>query len=366
METVETLVIGAGVIGLTVAQELANYGHEVFVCEKERTAGSGVSARNSGVIHAGIYYPPGSLKSRLCQQGRDMLYAFCETHGVPYRQTGKLIVACDNKEEALLKGLLKNAQAAGVNNLDWLGAQAVEGLEPSLSVQAALLSPSTGIVDPAQFVAALERGLCAAGGHVAFGSEVRAIQPTGSGFIVSFAEDAGETLFVKKLVNCAGLGAQTVASCIVGFAKEYIPPLRMVRGHYFSLAGKTPFTHLIYPVPAIGGLGVHATLDMTGTVRFGPDVEPVDREDYCPDDGRMPAFKAAISRYFPGIAERTLTPDYVGIRPQVGELGAFNDFRISSEAEHGIKGLVNLFGIESPGLTSALAIAKHVADLIES
>jgi len=369
METAETLVIGAGVVGLAVAAQLSHAGHEVFVCEKEKTAGSGVSARNSGVIHAGLYYPPDSLKSRFCLQGRDRLYAFCEARGIAYKKTGKLIVATDGNEEAKLKQIFENARLVGVDDLEQLDVAAVRTLEPALDVSAALLSPSTGIVDPAQFVAALESDLEAVGGAVAFASEVSAVQPVGegpadSGFIVSFAGSVAESLFVRKLINCAGLGAQTVADCTVGLRPEFIPMLRMVRGHYFGLSGAAPFKHLIYPVPQPGGLGVHATLDTGGSIRFGPDVEPCDTADYRPDMARAASFQTAIARYYPGILDRELLPDFVGIRPQIGEFGAFNDFVISGEAEHGIKGLVNLFGIESPGLTASLAVADHVAGMM--
>ena len=364
METVEALVVGAGVVGLGIARELARAGHETVVCEKEKTAGSGISARNSGVIHAGIYYPPGSLKSRLCQRGRDLLYDFCGAQGVAHEKIGKLIVATDVAEEAELARILENARAAGVGDLEMLDGAEVQAMEPALDVRAALFSPSTSIVDPAQLVAAFERDLTGAGGLVAYGSEVATVDAAEGGFIVSFAESADETLFAKKLINCAGFGAQAVAARIRGLAGEFIPPLRMVRGTYFSLSGKAPFAHLVYPVPPKGGLGVHATLDTAGAVRFGPDVEPIECEDYRADEGRREAFEDAISRYYPGVRARTLSADYVGIRPQIGTFGAFNDFMISTEVEHGIKGLVNLFGIESPGLTSALAIAEHVAALM--
>ena len=368
METIETLVMGAGVVGLAIARTLAEKGREVFVCDKATTAGTGVSARNSGVIHAGIYYPPRSLKAQLCVRGKKLLYDLCAERAVPYRQTGKLVVATTVQESAVLRQIHEQAHSANVHDLVPLTKSEVTALEPALNVTEALLSPSTGIVDVPGLVAALEVLLVEAGGALAFGCGVGAIRPERGGFVVRLRDAKGEDngeIFTKTLINAAGLGAQAVACAVTGLDEQYTPALRMVRGNYFSLSGTAPFKRLVYPVPAPGGLGVHATLDTAGALRFGPDVEPTQEENYRPDGSREASFREAIARYFPSVTERTLMPDFVGIRPQIGAFGDFNDFKISDEAEHGIPGLVNLFGIESPGVTASLAIAEHVAGLLE-
>jgi L-2-hydroxyglutarate oxidase LhgO len=366
VETVDTCIIGAGVVGLAIAAELAEAGREVIVCEKEGTAGTGISARNSGVIHAGVYYPKDSLKARLCVQGKGLLYRFCEDFGVEHQRIGKLIVATNPDEVAKLAVIMAAAAANGVTDLRFMSKSEIKAREPALAVEAALWSPSTGIVDVAAFILALEGVLEAAGGVVAYGTAITAVAPGGSGFEITTAQ--GDRFLARQLVNAAGLGAQALAASTKGLAgvpnAGHVPPLRLVRGHYFSLGGQSPFKTLVYPVPVTGGLGIHASLDTGGQVRFGPDVEPVEAEDYAPDANRETSFRTAISRYYPGIESRTITPDFVGIRPQIAQLGTFADFRIDGAETHGVQGLVNLYGIESPGLTAALAIGKHVAAVL--
>ena len=364
METAEFIVVGAGVVGLSTARALAEKGREVYLCERETASGTGVTARNSGVIHAGLYYPADSLKARFCLRGKQMLYELCRTQGVPHLQTGKLIVATSPDENTLLENIRTTAAKGGVNDLVPLTKQEAEQMEPALNVKAALLSPSTGIVDVPALVAVLEASFEQAGGNIAYGYEVVSARRRDGGFIVKLADKDEQNeaeIFTKSLVNAAGLGAQKLAHAVEGLSEKCIPAQRMVRGHYFGLSGKSPFARLIYPVPVKGGLGVHATLDTAGILRFGPDVEPVDRESYQPDETRSKNFITAIERYYPGIKDCVLTPDFVGIRPQTGSFGVFNDFVIQGEETHGMRGLVNMFGIESPGLTSALAIAEHVA-----
>lgn len=364
METAEFIVVGAGVVGLSTARALVKKGREVYLCEREIASGTGVTARNSGVIHAGLYYPADSLKGRFCLRGKQMLYELCRTQGVPHLQTGKLIVATSPEEIALLGNIRTTAAKGGVNDLVPLTKQEAEQMEPALNVEAALFSPSTGIVDVPALVTALEASFEQAGGNIAFGCEVISVRRREGGFIVRLADKDGRNeaeIFTKSFVNAAGLGAQKLAHTIEGLSEKYIPAQRMVRGHYFGLSGRSPFSRLVYPVPVKGGLGVHATLDTAGILRFGPDVESVDRESYQPNETRRKNFITAIERYYPDIKDRVLTPDFVGIRPQVGAFGAFNDFIVQGEESHGIRGLVNMFGIESPGLTSALAIAEHVA-----
>lgn len=362
MESVDVIVVGAGVVGLAIAAELAASGSEVVVCEKEKSAGTGISARNSGVIHAGLYYPPGSLKARLCVEGKQLLYSFCAEYGVAHKAVGKLVVATTAEECATLDALAVNARKNGVTDLTLLSKQAAQMREPELKAEAALYSPSSGIIDVGHLISALEAVLTSRGGCTAFATAVTHVVPDASGFQVTTS--AGDTLHTRKLVNSAGLGAQSLAGSTESYTASLIPPRRLVRGNYFALSGASPFKTLVYPVPVAGGLGVHATLDIAGTLRFGPDVQPIEAEDYRPDETRETAFRAAIMRYYPGVEDRTLTADFVGIRPQTAALGTFADFLIAGEATHGMKGLINLFAIESPGLTSALAIARRVANMI--
>ncbi|MFC3053399.1 NAD(P)/FAD-dependent oxidoreductase [Kordiimonas pumila] len=362
MEKVDILVVGAGAVGLAVATKLAAHGREVVVCEKEMLPGKGISARNSGVIHAGIYYPQDSFKAKLCVEGKKQLYDFCRNYRVPFQQLGKLIVATSYEEQQALLAVQEKAAANGVTDLALLSRAEVLELEPALDVTGGLFSPSTGIIDVPAYITALAGAVEQSGGVIACHNAVVAIEQTTGGFMIHTSGSA-EAFVAQCVINCAGLGAQHIAYIIKGLSSACIPPLYKVQGTYFALSGAAPFRHLVYPIPVKGGLGIHATLDISGAVRFGPDVQPVMSEDYAPDARRETAFRDAISRYYPAIANRVLTQDYVGIRPQIAKLGTFADFMISGPNQHGLKGLVNLFGVESPGLTASLAIADHVVKM---
>ncbi len=362
MERVDCVVIGAGVVGLAVARSLAQAGREVLILEAEAAIGTGTSSRNSEVIHAGIYYPQGSLKARLCVAGRDALYAFCESHGVPYRRCGKLIVATDESQLAGLEALQAHAVANGVDDLRRLDDGEVKALEPQLNAVAGLLSPSTGIVDSHALMLALQGDAEAAGALLALRAPVKAMAVTEAGLRVEVGGDEPMTLLANGVINCAGHAAPVIAAHTEDLAADAVPPRYFAKGSYFSLATATPFRHLVYPLPEPGGLGVHLTLDLGGQARFGPDVQWVDGLDYAMDESRADGFYAAIRRYWPALPDGALQPAYTGIRPKIsgpGEPAA--DFRIDGPAVHGIAGLVNLFGIESPGLTAALAIADEVS-----
>ena len=361
MEQVDCVVIGAGVVGLAVARALAQAGREVLILEAEAAIGTGTSSRNSEVIHAGIYYPQGSLKARLCVAGRDALYAFCASHGVPYRRCGKLIVATDESQVTGLDALQAHALANGVNDLQRLNGTELKALEPQLKAVAGLLSPSTGIVDSHALMLALQGDAEAAGALLALLASVGAVEVRADGLKLDVGGAEPMILLAKTLINCAGHAAPAIAARTKGLPAERVPPRYFAKGSYFSLATATPFHHLVYPLPEPGGLGVHLTLDLGGQARFGPDVEWVDSLDYSLDESRADRFYAAIRRYWPALPDGALQPAYTGIRPKIsgpGEPAA--DFRIDGPAEHGIAGLVNLFGIESPGLTAALAIADEV------
>lgn len=361
MDQVDCIVIGAGVVGLAVARALAQTGREVLILEAEVAIGTGTSSRNSEVIHAGIYYPQGSLKARLCVAGRDALYAFCDSHGVPYRRCGKLIVATDASQLAELQALQDHGAANGVDDLQRLDADEVSALEPQLSAVAGLLSPSTGIVDSHALMLALQGDAERAGALLALRAPVEAVEVLDGGLRVDIGGDEPMTLVAKSVINCAGHAAPVIAARTRGLAADAVPPRYFAKGSYFSLATATPFRHLVYPLPEPGGLGVHLTLDLGGQARFGPDVEWVESLDYQQDARRAEDFYAAIRRYWPALPNGALQPAYTGIRPKIsgpGEPAA--DFRIDGPAQHGIAGLVNLFGIESPGLTAALAIADEV------
>ncbi|MFD6317420.1 NAD(P)/FAD-dependent oxidoreductase [Methylorubrum thiocyanatum] len=359
----EALVVGAGVVGLAVARALALRGASVVVAEAAEAIGTGVSARSSEVIHGGMYYPPGSLRARHCVEGRRRLVRFCESHGVPYRLCGKLIVATREEERPALETILSRGVANGVEELALLeGADAI-ALEPALSCVAALHSPATGIVDSHALMLSLLGDIEDAGGVLALRTPIDAAERRDGGWQVRFGGEAPDVLRVDCLVNAAGLGAQALACRIDGTAPEGVPRQVLAKGSYFGCSGRPAFTRLIYPAPVEGGLGIHLTLDLAGRMRFGPDVEWVERPDYGVDPDRAGLFAAAIRRYWPGLPDGRLVPDYAGIRPKLsgpGEPSA--DFRVDGPAEHGLPGLVHLFGIESPGLTSALSLAEDVAD----
>ncbi|MCP5374454.1 MAG: NAD(P)/FAD-dependent oxidoreductase [Hyphomicrobiales bacterium] len=368
-ETVDSVVIGAGVVGLAVARALARAGREVVILESEPAFGSGVSSRNSEVIHAGIYYPQGSLKARACVAGRDMMYDFCASHGVAHRRCGKLIVATDEAQLPVLDDLAAKARANGVGDLEFLDGPAARALEPALRAAGALLSPSTGIVDSHGLMLALLGDAEAAGAVLALSCPVvgGAARP-GGGFVLRTGGAEPMELHCAQVVNSAGLGAQRVALALDGLAPETVPPLHYAKGNYFVLAGRAPFDHLIYPVPEAAGLGVHLTLDLGGQAKFGPDVEWLDGPgyDFDVDPRRGDSFYAAVRAYWPALPDGALQPGYAGMRPKLQARGGpAGDFVVMGAEGHGLPGLVNLFGIESPGLTASLAIADLVlAELV--
>ena len=362
METIDCVVVGAGVVGLACARSLALSGREVLILESENDFGTGISARNSEVIHAGLYYPPGSLKARLCLAGRDMLYRYCRERGVPHRRTGKLVVAAHPGQQSALEALATNARRNGVTGLRLLDASALARLEPALYAHSALYSPDTGIIDSHQLMLALLADGEAAGAILATNSALTAGKVTGHGIELDIVS-GGESLRLRSqwLVNAAGLSAHAVAGCLEGLGEEHTPRQWYARGDYFTYSGKAPFSHLIYPLPEPGGLGVHLTLDMAGQARFGPDVTWLDAPDFQVDAGKAAAFARSISSWWPEIDAERLSPGYAGVRPKLSGPGEpDSDFRIDGPRRHGVPGLVNLFGIESPGLTSCLTIARQV------
>jgi L-2-hydroxyglutarate oxidase LhgO len=361
MDRIDVLVIGGGVVGLAISRALARAGRDVVILEAEPHFGSITSSRNSEVIHAGIYYPHGSLKAETCVTGRNLLYAYCAAHGVAHRQCGKLIVAVDNAEAAKLNAIRDAAHANGVTDVDWIDAKS---LEPDLNSVAALHSPSTGIVDAHGLMLALLGDAEDAGAMIAYGTTAEVAHGIRDGLRVKTSAGDIEALLV---VNAAGFCAPAFAEAIDVLAPKHIPKSWLAKGSYFALGMKSPFSRLIYPVPVDGGLGVHLTLDLGGQARFGPDVEWVDSIDYAVDPARGAVFYEAIRRYWPGLPDGALQPGYAGIRPKIsgpGEPAA--DFRIDGPETHGVPGLINLFGIESPGLTACLAIAEHVRDLADA
>lgn len=367
MEQVDCLVVGAGVVGLAVARALARAGREVVVLESEAAIGTGISSRNSEVIHAGIYYPKDSLMARLCVAGRRRLYAFCAEHGVTAQRCGKLIVATSPAEAGQLTAIRARAEANGVEDLRLLSAAEAEAMEPALRCHGALWSPVTGIVDSHGFMLALQGDAEAAGAVFALRSPFAAARVVAGGFEVTTAGEGAMRLRCRALINSAGLHAPAVAARIAGLAAAHVPQLFLAKGNYYALAGRAPFSRLVYPVPVEGGLGVHLTLDLGGQARFGPDVEWIDTIDraldYTVDPRRADSFYAAVRRYWPGLPDDSLQPAYCGIRPKLSGRGAAQrDFLVQDAGVHGVPGLVNLFGIESPGLTSSLALGDLVAE----
>jgi len=364
MEEIDCAVIGAGVVGLAVARALALAGREVLVLESEGAIGTGTSSRNSEVIHAGIYYPQGSLKAKLCVEGKELLYAYAAERGVPHRRCGKLIVATSPGQADQLEAIRVKAAANGVGDLAMLTAQQAGALEPQLHCVAALHSPSTGIVDSHALMLSLLGDLENAGGMLALKSSIARAE-CGAGAVVLIAED-GTALRCRSVVNAAGLGAPALARCFEGLPPSAVPVEHFAKGNYFTLSGRAPFGRLVYPVPEPGGLGVHLTIDLGGQAKFGPDVQWVSSPgDLVVDPTRGDGFYAEVRKYWPALPDGALIPGYAGMRPKIsgpGEPAA--DFMIDGPDSHGIQGLVNLFGIESPGLTSSLAIGRHVARLL--
>ncbi len=357
-EQVDCVVIGAGVVGLAVAAELAHAGREVLILEAGDAIGTGTSSRNSEVVHAGIYYPEGSLKARFCAPGRERLYEWCRQRGIPHKRLGKLVVATTPGELNALGAIAERARGNGVTDLQFLDAAEARRLEPALSCAGALLSPSTGIVDSHGLLLSLQGEAEDHGAMLAFMSPVTGGSIEAQGILLDIGGDQPMRLQAGLVVNCAGLAAHRIAGSIEGVAPETIPEIRYAKGNYFGVQGRVPFHRLVYPVPEPGGLGVHLTLDLSGQARFGPDVEWIDEIDYRVDPARAEPFYGAIRRYWPALRDGTLFPDYAGIRVKVAALDPA-DFMIETANPR----LVNLYGIESPGLTSSLAIAAHIREL---
>jgi L-2-hydroxyglutarate oxidase LhgO len=360
VEELDAVVIGAGVVGLAVARELARAGREVVILEAEDAIGTHTSSRNSEVIHAGIYYPKGSLKARSCVAGKELLYEYCVAHGVPHRRSGKLIVATDEQQLGELESIQKRAHANGVTDVVSMTRDQALALEPALHCVAALYSPSTGIIDSHSLMLAYLGDAEDAGAMLALKTHLLGAQALPEGFVVHTNE---MDLHCRVLVNSAGLRAPTVARSIEGYDNEKAPRELYAKGNYYSLNRKSPFSRLVYPVPEPGGLGVHVTLDLAGQARFGPDVEWIERLDYDVDPKRAERFYAAIRRYWPALPDGALAPGYSGIRPKTAGPGEpAPDFAVQGPRAHGVAGLVHLFGIESPGLTSSLALAAIVLE----
>lgn len=366
MDSVDIIVIGAGVVGLAVARALALRGREVLLLEAENAVGTQTSSRNSGVIHAGLYYRPGSLKARFCVAGREMLYAYAKARGVAHRNCGKLVVATDETQIAALHALKANAEANGVPGIRVLTLAEARAIEPQVACVAALAVQVTGIVDQHDYMLALLGDAEAAGATLVLRAPVIGGAVTSEGFTLDTGGEAPSQVACRALINAAGLGAQTVARGLRGLDPATIPGQVLAKGNYFSLTGKAPFSRLIYPLPVPGSSGLHAGLDLAGRQRFGPDVEWVDRIDYRVDPAREPLFAEAIRHYWPALPDGALQPDYAGVRPKLAHASPHDsDFVVQTEQEHRVSGLVNLYGIESPGLTSSLALADYVADLLQ-
>jgi L-2-hydroxyglutarate oxidase LhgO len=363
LEQVECIVAGAGVIGLAVARALALAGREVIILEAADRIGSETSSRSSEVIHAGIYYPPGSLMARLCVEGRALLYAYCQERAIPHRQCGKLIVASSEMELQQLSAIAAKAASNGVTDLRQISASEARALEPALVATGALLSPSTGIVDSHAYMLSLLGDAENAGAVLVCNSPVERGRATQHGIVVDVGGAEPTSLGCRLFVNAAGLAAPKLARRIDGMPPALVPKEYFAKGDYFSLVGRAPFSRLIYPVPVKGGLGIHLTLDLAGQARFGPDIEWVDTLHYEVDPAKAALFYAGVRRYFPDLKDGALLPAYSGIRPKIVPPGvAAQDFVVQGPAAHGVAGLINLFGIESPGLTSSLALAKLVAE----
>ncbi|MCS6766105.1 MAG: NAD(P)/FAD-dependent oxidoreductase [Candidatus Protistobacter heckmanni] len=370
MEKVDCVVIGAGVVGLAAARALALAGREVMLLEQHPGIGEETSSRNSEVIHAGLYYPTGSLKARLCLRGREQLYAYCRERGIAHKQCGKLVLATDDAQLPKLRALMEQAHANGCAEVSWLSAEEARALEPQVSCVAALHSPMTGIIDSHGLMLALQGDAENAGAICAFNSRLGGGEVVAEGIVLRVTAEDGEEmeLLAGLVVNCAGLWAPRLARSIAGLAAEHIPQAWFAKGNYYSLAVRPPFSRLLYPLPAPGGLGVHLTLDLAGMGRFGPDVEWVEPKDgvidYAVDPARCASFDAEIRRYWPGLPDGALQPAYSGMRPKISPPGSpAADFAISGPAKNGTPGYIGLYGIESPGLTASLAVADAVCAL---
>jgi L-2-hydroxyglutarate oxidase LhgO len=367
LNDVDCVVIGAGLIGLAVARALALGGRDVIILECERHFGMHASSRNSEVIHAGIHYQPHSLKARLCVAGRDLLYGYCAERGIPHRRCGKFTVATADSQMAALENIEVNARANGVFDLEWLDGSEAQRSEPELRCIRALSSPSTGIIDSRVYMQSLLADAEANGATLAYDTRVTALRPTTGGIEIAINGESVPVARAHSVINSAGLQADRVASSIQDFPARFIPTVRFAKGSYFALSGASPFSRLVYPAPALGGhLGIHMTLDLGGAARFGPDFEWVESLDYAVDPRRVGLFAMAIRQYWPALNEARLYPAYAGVRPKVSGPGdATPDFCISGPHQHGIAGLVNLFGMDSPGLTASLALGEYIAGLAD-
>ncbi len=364
-EQIDCAVIGAGVVGLAVARALALAGREVIVLEAEDAIGTHTSSRNSEVIHAGIYYPQGSLKARLCVTGKQLLYQYCRERAVPHARVGKIIVAHDDAERSTVGSYIEKASANGVNDLRWLSDAELADMEPAIECVGGVISPSTGIIDSHALMLALQGDAENAGAITVFKSPLAYGKVTADGIVLEIGGADPLSIRCNAVVNSAGLSAPSVARAISGIPQQTIPTAYYAKAHYYTLSGKSPFHHLVYPVARTAFLGVHVTIDLGGQARFGPDIEWVDRIDYSFDHSREQQFYDAIRRYWPDLKDGQLQPGYTGIRPKIsGPNEAAADFRIDGPDDHGIAGLVNLYGIESPGLTSCLAIGDHVRRIL--
>lgn len=362
---VETVVIGAGVVGLAIASTLAAEGQDVLILESKSLFGSETSARHSEVIHAGIYYPKDSLKATLCTRGKVLLYDYCATHGIAHKRLGKIIVATSDAQVSTLDSINARAQNNGVLDLQYLSGDEIAELEPAIVANAGLLSPSTGIIDSHAYMLSLLGKAESHGAMLAYNSNVDRITPVNNGFQLRVVGEETLSITCKQVINAAGHGACSLANTINNIAPQHVPTAAFAKGNYFRLQARTPVSRLIYPVPEPGGLGVHITVDLAGQSRFGPDVQWQDALDYDVDANRSNTFYDAIRRYWPALENDSLVPDYAGVRPKITLNGEpYLDFLIQGADTHGIAGLVNLFGIESPGLTASLAIAAHVSTLL--
>jgi L-2-hydroxyglutarate oxidase LhgO len=362
----QVLVVGAGAVGLACGRAAAMAGHDVIVAEAADAIGTGTSSRNSEVIHAGLYYPTGSLRAYHCPRSRRMLYDYCESRGVPHRKCGKIVVATHDRELPGVEKIYQQAQINGCEGVAMIDAAAVKRLEPDVSCVAAMLSPETGIIDSHAYMRAMRGDLEDHGGVVALKTPIERLVRTADGWEVHFGGSDPQSITVDAVINSAGLGAQALARATEGYPQERVPRLVLAKGNYFTYAGRPVFSRLVYPTPIPGGLGVHVTLDLAGRMRFGPDVQWIDEENYDVDPTRSEVFYAAIRNYWPALPDDSLIPDYAGIRPKLtgpGEPAA--DFSIDLPKDHGVPRLVQLFGIESPGLTASLSLAETVVSQLD-
>lgn len=362
---IQCIIIGAGVIGLAVARQMAMAGYEVLIVESQEAIGMGISSRNSEVIHAGLYYPPGSLKAKFCVQGKTLLYQYCQEKGIAHQRIGKILVATELSQIAKLEQIKRTAETNGVSDLRYLSPEEASELEPNLYCVKALLSPSTGIVDSHGLMLALQGDAERHGAQCVFRSPLESVNIKNGLFHCRFGGQESAELSCQILINAAGLNAPLLAKKFEGLSPDFVPSAHYCKGSYFTLSGKSPFSHLIYPMPNEAGLGVHLTLDLGGQAKFGPDTQWITEEDYTLDASRGDSFYQAVRQYWQDLPDGALQPGYTGIRPKIVAQGQpAADFKISSQAEHGIPNLINLFGIESPGLTSSLAIALYVKNLL--